>query len=55
MKKIICLYRQAFSGLPRAVWLLAAVLLVNRSGTMVIPFLSLYLTGQQGFSISQRP
>lgn len=46
-------YREAFSGLPRRVWLLAVVTLVNRSGTMVVPFLSLYLTTQLGFSISQ--
>jgi predicted MFS family arabinose efflux permease len=36
-------YRQAFRGLPRAVWWLAASALVNRAGTMVLPFLSLYL------------
>jgi|CXWL01.1.fsa_nt_gi predicted MFS family arabinose efflux permease len=37
-------YRAAFSGLPRTVWLLAAGTLVNRAGTMVMPFLTLYLT-----------
>ena len=37
-------YRAAFAGLPREVWLLAGALLVNRAGTMVLPFLSLYLT-----------
>jgi predicted MFS family arabinose efflux permease len=39
-------YRDAFSGLPREVWVLALVLLVNRTGTMVFPFLALYLTSQ---------
>jgi predicted MFS family arabinose efflux permease len=43
-------YRAAFSGLPRAVWLLATVSLVNRSGTMVLPFLALYLTERRGFT-----
>ncbi len=43
-------YREAFSGLPRPVWLLSAVTLVNRSGTMVLPFLALYLTEQRGLS-----
>jgi predicted MFS family arabinose efflux permease len=43
-------YRSAFSGLSRDVWILALAALVNRSGTMVLPFLSLYLTSQRGFS-----
>jgi predicted MFS family arabinose efflux permease len=43
-------YREAFSGLPRPVWLLAAVTFINRSGTMVLPFLVLYLTEKRGFS-----
>ena len=42
------LYRKSFSGLPRKVWLLALVLLVNRSGAMVVAFLSIYLIDQQG-------
>lgn len=43
-------YRDAFSGLPRAVWLQAGALLINRSGTMVLPFLGLYLTHERGFT-----
>jgi len=43
-------YREAFSGLPRDVWLLAGAMLINRSGTMVLPFLGLYLTHELGFS-----
>jgi predicted MFS family arabinose efflux permease len=43
-------YREAFSGLPRPVWLLAAVTFINRSGTMVLPFLVLYLTEKRGFT-----
>ena len=43
-------YREAFSGLPRAVWLQATGMLINRSGTMVLPFLSLYLTHELGFT-----
>lgn len=35
------------------VWLLALANLVNRSGTMVLPFLSLYLTQSLGFTASQ--
>lgn len=45
-------YRRAFSGLPREVWLLSAAVLVHRSGTMVLPFLTLYLTGRLGMSVA---
>ncbi|MCW8983891.1 MAG: hypothetical protein OQK55_01000, partial [Thermoanaerobaculales bacterium] len=44
LRAIFSAYRSAYSGLPREVWLLAGALLVNRAGTMVLPFLSLYLT-----------
>ena len=43
-------YRQLFSGLPREVWNLSLVTVVHRSGTMVLPFLTLYLTTRHGFS-----
>ncbi|HEY2650224.1 MAG TPA: MFS transporter, partial [Puia sp.] len=39
------LYRNAYSGLSRSTWLLSLVMLVNRSGTMVLPFMTIYLTG----------
>ena len=37
-------------GLPRGIWVLFAVSLVNRLGTMFLPFLVLYLTRQLGFT-----
>lgn len=46
------LYRSAYQGIPRPVWWLAAVLLVNRAGTMVIPFLTVYLTGK-GYTLAE--
>lgn len=46
-------YRAAFAGLPRDVWMLCLVMLVNRAGTMVLPFLSLYLTQDRGASITR--
>ncbi|HET9768745.1 MAG TPA: MFS transporter [Thermoanaerobaculia bacterium] len=50
MRRVLAAYRDAYSGLPRATWVLAAVCFVNRCGTMVLPFLMLYLTSQRGFS-----
>lgn len=43
-------YLNAYSGLPRAAWVLAAVQLVNMCGSMVIFFLSLYLSQILGFA-----
>ena len=48
--KVYHFYKDSFSGLSKQVWLLSAVMLVNRSGAMVVPFLTLYLTVQLGFS-----
>jgi predicted MFS family arabinose efflux permease len=53
IKKIGNLYCQAYSGLPRQAWTLFFVLLVNASGMMVIFFLTLYMTRDLGFSITQ--
>jgi len=44
------LYKNAFSGISKEVWLLALVSLINRSGTMVVPFLTIYLKNKMGFS-----
>lgn len=45
-------YRNAFRGLSPSVWLLAGVMLINRSGTMVLPYLTLYLTQHLHFSVT---
>src|SRR4030095_5119225 len=37
-------------GLPRAVWVLAGALLVNRAGSMILAFLVLYATRDLGLS-----
>lgn len=43
IRRVAAQYRRAFSGLPAQVWYLAFVVLVNRAGSMVLPFLSLYV------------
>lgn len=45
-------YREAFAGLPRELWVLALVMLVNRSGAMLLAYLTLYLTSQIGMESS---
>src|SRR6516162_5626810 len=54
LARTVSLYRNAYSGLSRSTWLLSVVMLVNRSGTMVIPFMTIYLTQpSMGYSIGQ--
>ncbi len=45
LDRTISLYRTSFTGLSSQTWLLSFVILINRSGTMVVPFMTLYLTG----------
>src|SRR4051794_8176848 len=40
-------------GLPARLWLLAAATLINRTGTMVLAFLALYLTRTEGYTPGQ--
>ena len=53
MLMIVNLYRKSFGGLSRHVWLLSVVTFINRAGTMVIPFLSVYLSQELGFSLQE--
>ena len=46
------LYRNAYTGIPKPVWWLSLVMFVNRSGTMVVPFLTVYLT-QKGYKLTE--
>jgi predicted MFS family arabinose efflux permease len=52
-RQTIRLYQNAYTGLSPATWWLSLVLLINRSGTMVIPFMTVYLTQHLHFSIAQ--
>lgn len=52
LRRILGTYGEAFGELPRPVWLLSAITLIHRSGTMVVPFLTLYLTAERGMSVA---
>lgn len=47
------LYKNAYTGLSRKTWYLSIVMLINRSGTMVIPFMTIYCTQSLHFSLTQ--
>ncbi len=45
--------RALVRGLPRPFWVLFAGMLVNRTGTFVVPFLAIYLTRVRGVSVAE--
>lgn len=46
-------WRDSYSGIPRNIWFLSFITLVNRCGAMVIAFIMLYLKGHLNFSIQE--
>lgn len=51
LSSVLQLYRDSYSGHPREVWALTILTFINRMGTMVLPFLSVYITTVLGFSL----
>lgn len=53
MMHLLRLYLKAYGGITAHAWMLAFVLLINRSGSMVLPFLSIYLKDVLSFSLQE--
>jgi predicted MFS family arabinose efflux permease len=53
MTKLARLYQRAYAGLTPSIWWLSLVMLVNRAGTMVVPFMTLYLTEVMHYKIGE--
>jgi len=53
LKRIFRNYHDSFKGFSKEVWWLALITFINRAGTMVIPFLSLYLTDNLSLTLAQ--
>ncbi|WP_256013465.1 MDR family MFS transporter [Desertivirga xinjiangensis] len=51
MRKLFQTYLNSYRGLSRPAWVLALIMLINRSGAMVIPFLGVYMTDALNFSL----
>ena len=49
----IQLYKKAYSGLSRNSWYLCLVMFINRSGTMVVPFMTIYCHKVLNFTLPQ--
>lgn len=52
MRALLSTYKNAFSGISRENWLLSLVMLINRAGTMVVPFMSIYVTQVMGRNLA---
>ena len=50
MKKIIEIYADSFKGLNKDIFIFALMMLINRIGTLILPFLTLYTTQQLGWT-----
>ncbi len=50
--QLLSVYKQAFSNLQRNIWVLSLAMFINRCGSMVLLFTSLYLTRELHFSIA---
>ncbi len=46
-------YIEAYSGLPKSVWFLSFVVLINRTGSIVFFFMTLYLTSQKDYTVAE--
>lgn len=53
MANIITFFSDAYKGLARESWMLSVIMLIYRSGSMVLPFLGVYLTEELGFSLKE--
>lgn len=53
MKRIYYAYIDTYKGLSTPTWMLAIVMLINRTGAMVLPFLGIYMTDVLGFSMKE--
>ncbi|WP_457290217.1 MFS transporter [Pedobacter sp. UYP24] len=51
MKQFFKLYLESYKGLSAPSWMLALVMLINRSGAMVIPFLGVYMANYLHFNL----
>lgn len=52
-RKLFNLYVNSYRGLSTPAWMLALVMLINRTGAMVLPFMAIYMRDHLKFSLEQ--
>ena len=50
MKKLINIYIESFKGISKDIYIFALMMFINRIGTLILPFLTLYITQQLGWT-----
>src|SRR5438105_3786317 len=53
MFSLLKLYKRSFSNIQKNIWILSISMFINRSGSMVLLFTSLYLTKDLHFTIAE--
>lgn len=53
LQKLYSHWIDSYRGIPRVIWYISIVSLVNRCGAFVISFLSIYMTKQLGFPLKE--
>lgn len=53
MFRLLTLYRSSFANIQSNIWILSVAMFINRSGSMVLLFTSLYLTRELHFTIAE--
>jgi predicted MFS family arabinose efflux permease len=46
-------YIQSYKGLSRESWMLSIVMFINRSGAMVLPFMTMFITSGLGYTLKE--
>ena len=50
LAKFFRTYKEAYHGITKPVWILATIQLINRTGSMVLPFMTVYMTSALGYT-----
>lgn len=53
MKSLLKRYVATYEGLSKESWMLSIVMLINRSGAMVMPFMGIYLHEELGYGLKE--
>ena len=53
LQKLYSHWLESYRGIPRVIWYISIISLINRCGAFVISFLSIYMTKKLGFPLEQ--
>ena len=53
LRKTLRIYLDSYSGHPKEIWAIGIFTFINRLGTMVLPFLTVYLNTVKGFTLKE--